>query len=220
MLHVFSRKLWQSGLSITTLVVLASMSVYGQSLGDVARDLLPRLAARAREVEGDVRRLELVEVLLRVLDVGAAQDRVVVEDVPLVGLLLAVVGLLGAQDDRALVDVLDLELVERRDAEVAVGGLLQRRLAVGLQRGERVLGPADDLLGLLGVVPEVGLAHLVGQPVAEGFLGGDVKDCPASGSGGWSPLRSGGAGRRSSVVTSSGATAGRAPRAGRGLAPP
>jgi len=38
MLHVFSRKLWQFGLSITTLVFLASMSVYGQSLGDVARE--------------------------------------------------------------------------------------------------------------------------------------------------------------------------------------
>jgi hypothetical protein len=138
-----------------------------------ARDLLPDLLAVVGEVERDVRRRELVEVLLGVLDVGAAQDRIVVEHVPLVGLLLGLVGLLGPDDDRALVDLRDLEL-RVGDAERAVRRLAQRRLAVGLQRRQRLLGTADDRLLLLG--DAVVLARVRVQRVfVRRPLGGDLQ---------------------------------------------
>ena len=76
------------------------------ALGDLARRLLPGLAPRVAELEGDVRRARaaraVVEVLLGVLDVLAAQRGVVAQDVEGVGRRRLGRGLLGAHDDRAL----------------------------------------------------------------------------------------------------------------------
>jgi hypothetical protein len=62
-----------------------------------------RLAALAREVEGDVRLVvdRLIEALLRVLDVGARQARAVAQDPVAIGRRGLRVGLLVAQDQHA-----------------------------------------------------------------------------------------------------------------------
>src|SRR5262249_11093161 len=55
----------------------------------------------------------------------------------------------------------------------------------------------DRLFGLVGVVPEGRLAHLVSELPAQREFAGDVKESPAAGSGGWSGRWRGGAGRHS-----------------------
>src|SRR5262249_20159694 len=78
--------------------------------------------------------------------------------------------------------------------QLADGGV---QLFVGLQEGVERLELLDDLLGLVLVVPEGRLAHLVGQLGAQRLLASDVKESPAAGSGGWSGHRHGVAGRHS-----------------------
>ena len=62
------------------------------------------------------------------------------------------------------------------------GGGLQ--FLVGLEQAVERLELSDDLLGLFGVVPEVGLAHLGVELFALGLFAGDVKESPAAGSDG------------------------------------
>lgn len=56
MLQVFSRKLRQFGPPVATFIFLASMSVYGQSLGDVARETREKNATAPAKVitDGDL----------------------------------------------------------------------------------------------------------------------------------------------------------------------
>jgi hypothetical protein len=108
------------------------------ALGDLARHLLPLLASLVGELERDDRRARaaraLVGVLLGVLDLGAVERRVVVEDEVGVGCALGrLVGLLGLDDDRARVDLDDLGV---------------RRLALARKLGDEVglgvLRPGDE----------------------------------------------------------------------------
>ena len=69
-----------------------------------------------------------------------------------------------------------------RPALEIVAGVGQ--LLVGLEQAVERLELGDDLLGLLGVVPEVRLAHLGGELFALGLFGRDVKESPAAGSNG------------------------------------
>ena len=79
-------KCWNAAAGVAAEVVLVA------ALGDLARRLLPDLAALVGEVERDVRCARaagaLVEVLLRVLDVRAAERGVVAQHV--VGVVVAV----------------------------------------------------------------------------------------------------------------------------------
>ena len=144
------------------LVVLAA-------LGDLLGDVLPDLAALGREVERDDRlptaARAVVDVLLGVLDVGAHERRVVVEDVPardVVVLRGRAVGVLGAHDDRPRLDLDDL-LVGR--------GLLLG--LVGEEVGAVLLRPGDDLL-VLRVQQVPGAVRRGGVRVARRALGGEL----------------------------------------------
>jgi hypothetical protein len=141
----------RAGVGADGLVVLAPD-------GDRARRVLEGAAAAVRELERDdglVAAL-LVEVLLRVADVGARERRVVLDDPPAVGQrrgLALGVGrrLLVAQDEDALGD--------REELRPGALAGLERLAGLGL-RGERL--PLEQRA--VGLVEDVG-ARLVGRVV-------------------------------------------------------
>src|SRR4051794_1446458 len=126
----------------------------GAALGDRLRRLLERLAALVREAEGDDRLAgaagAVVELLLGVLDLLAAQRRVVAHEVVEVALPLGA-RRLGADDDRAPRDLEPLLRLRRLDVLV---------LELLLEVAARLVGPGDDLLRLR--------VDLVEEPVRRG----------------------------------------------------
>lgn len=141
-------------------------------LGDPAGDLLEGVLAVAGEVEGHIRLVELVEVLLRILDLGSGKGRVVLED-EVAGLRLVVdrlavgIGRQLVDDDRALGNLLDDALVRDRPALIVVVEVFLRR--------DR---PRDQFMGLL--VEEVVLVTggAVLALVVAWLLGGEVDRVP------------------------------------------
>ena len=123
------------------------VGVVGAALRDAGGDVLERLAALVGELEGDVRRVAaglVVEVLLRVLDVGAGEARVVADDPEGVGVGRVGGRLLVAQDEDARLDLDDLglfllgvaEAVERLGARRARDALVERLLGDLVERVE------------------------------------------------------------------------------------
>ena len=116
------------------------VGVVGAALGDRGGDVLERLAALVGEVEGDDRLVAaaLVEVLLRVLDVGAREARVVADDPEAVGVGRVGGRLLVAQDEHAGLDLddLGLRLLRRRSRPSSASA----RDSPGMPVVERLLG--------------------------------------------------------------------------------
>ena len=69
----------------------------------------------------------------------------------------------------------------RQRLQIRGGGL---KVLVGLEQAVQRFQLLDSLLGLFGIVPEMGLSHLAVELGTLRGFGGDVKDCPAAESDG------------------------------------
>ena len=139
--------------------------VVAPALGDLARDPLERLAPAVVELEPDVRPAAqpLVEVLLRVADVGARQRRVVLDHPEAVGIRGVGARLLVAHHEDALGDLEHLGALALGVVEVLQRGLAAvRRLAV-VQRPLRDLVEGVEARTVGGVVVAVALRIAPGR---------------------------------------------------------
>ena len=147
--------------------------VVASALGDRARDLLERFAPAVGELEPDDRRVAelLVEVLLRIADVGARQRRVVLHHPEAVGVRSVRAHLLVAHHQDAFRDLHHLgalalgsvEVLERRLPRVRRPALAQRTLGIPIERIEpRPVGGAVVAV-TLRFAPR-GLPHRLEEP--------------------------------------------------------
>ena len=168
--------------------------VVASALGDRARDLLERFAPAVGELEPDDRLVAelLVEVLLRIANVGARQRRVVLHHPEAVGVGSVRAHLLVAHHQDAFGDLDHLgalalgivEILERRLPRIGRLAVVQRTLGDLIERIEprpvsgavvaitlriaprglphRLKEPRDRLL-LIGVLIGIGLAVLIEQ---------------------------------------------------------
>ena len=150
--------------------VVGRQRVVDAALRDRRGDLLERFAALVREVERDDRLALLVEVLLRVADVGARQRRVVLDDPVAVGLGRVRAGLLVAHDEDALGDLEHLGVRPLLLAEVLERGLARVRRSAVVVRLLGLLVERVEARGVGGVVVAVDLRLALG-----GLLDGVVE---------------------------------------------
>ena len=147
--------------------------VVASALGDRARDLLERFAPGVGELEPDVRRAAepLVEVLLRVADVGAGQRRLVEHHPEPVGVGSIRPHLLIAHDQDAFGDLDHLrpralgnvEVLERRRPRLRRLAVVQRTPGGRIERVEPRPVSGAGVAVALRIAPR-GLLHRLEEP--------------------------------------------------------